>query len=158
MRTYISGAHNAADLLHRVQVRAETTVHGEDLLVDDCCNGQAVEAVGERLPELDVISSLALIIKPIDAVDGRALVVATQDEEVLRVFDLVCEEQADGLERLLASVNIITKEQVICLRRESTIFEQAEEVIILAVDVTTNLPARDSSQQANLARRPEESQ
>lgn len=48
--TYISWAHDAADLLHGVQVGAETTVHCEDLLVDDCCNGQAVEAVGEGLP------------------------------------------------------------------------------------------------------------
>jgi hypothetical protein len=35
-------------------------------------------------------------------------VVAAEDEEVFGVFDLVCEEQADGLQRLLASVNIIT--------------------------------------------------
>ena len=85
-------------------------MHREDLLVDDRCNGQAVEAVGERLPELDVVSSLALIIEPIDTVDGRAFVVATEDEEVFRVFDLVCKEQADGLKRLLASVDVITKE------------------------------------------------
>ena len=51
-------------------------MHCENLLVDDCCNGQAVEAVGERLPELDVVSSLALIIEPVDSVDGRAFVVA----------------------------------------------------------------------------------
>lgn len=65
-------------------------MHGEDLLVNNRGNGQAVEAVGEGLPQLDVVTSLALIVEAVDAVDGRALVVAAQDEEVLRVLDLVC--------------------------------------------------------------------
>jgi hypothetical protein len=97
-------------LLHGVQVRAETTVHCEDLLIDDSGNGQAIEAVGEGLPELNVVSALALIVESIDTVDRRALVVAAEDEEVLGVLDLVCEKQADGLERLLASVDVVAKE------------------------------------------------
>jgi hypothetical protein len=38
-------------------------MHREDLLVDDGRNRQAVEAVGERLPELDVVSPLACVNK-----------------------------------------------------------------------------------------------
>lgn len=48
--THICWAHDPTDLFHRIQVRAKTTVHGEDLLVDNGRNWQAVEAVGERLP------------------------------------------------------------------------------------------------------------
>lgn len=96
--TYISWSHDAPDLLHRVQIGAESTVHGEDLLVDNGGNWEAVEAIGKRLPQLDVVSSLALIVESVDAVDRRALVVAAQDEEVLGVLDLVGEKQADGLE------------------------------------------------------------
>lgn len=65
-------------------------MHCEDLLVDDCSNGQAVEAVRESLPEFDVVPSLALIVEAVDSVDGSALVVTAQNEEVFRVFDLVC--------------------------------------------------------------------
>ena len=36
-------------------------MHGENLLVDDGRDGQAVEAVRERLPELDVVSALACL-------------------------------------------------------------------------------------------------
>lgn len=72
-------------------------MHSEDLLIDDGGDGQAVKAVGEGLPQLDVVSPLALVVEAVDAVDGRALVVAAEDEEVLRVLDLVCEQQADGL-------------------------------------------------------------
>ena len=67
-------------------------MHCENLLVDDGSNGQAVEAVGECLPQLDVVPSFALVVEAVDAVDGGALVVAAEDEEVLRVLDLVCEE------------------------------------------------------------------
>ena len=66
-------------------------MHGENLLVNDGGNGQAVEAVGKCLPQLDVVASLALIVETVNAVDGSALVVAAEDEEVLGVLDLVCQ-------------------------------------------------------------------
>lgn len=50
----------------------------EDFLIDDGSNGQTVEAVGERLPELDVVAPFALVVEAIDAVDGRTFVVAPQ--------------------------------------------------------------------------------
>lgn len=67
--TYISWAHDTTDLLHRVEIRTQTAMHREDLLVDDGSDGQAVEAIGERLPQLDIVSSLALIVETIDTVD-----------------------------------------------------------------------------------------
>jgi hypothetical protein len=85
-------------------------VHGEDLLVDDGGDGQAVEAISEGLPQLDVVPSLALVVEAIDAVDGGALMVAAEDEEVLGILDLVGQEEADGLERLLAAVHVVAKE------------------------------------------------
>jgi len=51
--------HDLSDLVHVLQIRRKTTVHSENLFVDDCGYGQAVEAVGEGLPELDVVSPLA---------------------------------------------------------------------------------------------------
>lgn len=62
--------------------------------------------------------------------------VAAKDEEVFGVFDLVGEEQADGLEALLASVHVVTQEQVIRIRREAPVLEQAQQIIILTVNVT----------------------
>jgi hypothetical protein len=72
-------------------------MHGEDFLINDSGDWQAVEAIRKSLPQLDVVSSLALIIETIDSVDGRTLVVSSQDEEILWVFDLVCQQEADGL-------------------------------------------------------------
>lgn len=114
-------------------------MHGENLLVNDSSNGKAVEAVGESLPELDVVSALALVVETVDTVDGGALVVSTQNEEVLGVLDLVGKEKANGLKRLLATVDVVTKEKVVGLGRETAVFEETEEVIVLAVDITANL-------------------
>jgi hypothetical protein len=114
-------------------------MHCEDLLIDDGCNWQAIETVRERLPKFDVVTPLALIIKAVDAIDGRTFVVATQHEEVLRVFDLVGKEKADGLERLFTTIYIVSKKEIVRLRWESTILEETQEIIVLAVDITTYL-------------------
>ena len=53
------GTHDPLDLLHVLQLWAEAPVHAEDLLVHDGGHGQAVEAVRERLPQLDVVPPLA---------------------------------------------------------------------------------------------------
>ena len=65
-------------------------MHREDLLVYDCCNWQAVEAVCECFPQLDIISPFALVVKPIDAIDGGAFMISAQNEEIFWIFDLVC--------------------------------------------------------------------
>lgn len=114
-------------------------MHGEDLLVDDGSNGQAVEAVGEGLPKLDVISPFAFIVETVDSVNGGTLVVPTKDEEVLGVFDLVCEEKADGFQRLLATVDVVSEEKVVGLWREATVFEQTQKIVVLTVNITANL-------------------
>ena len=114
-------------------------MHGEDLLVDDGSDGQAVEAISESLPKLDVVSSLALIVETVDAVDRGALVVTTENEEVLRVLDLVCEEQADCLQRLLATIDVVAEEEVVGLWGEAAIFEEPQQVVVLAVDISADL-------------------
>lgn len=114
-------------------------MHGENLLVNDSSNGKAVEAVGESLPELDVVSALALVVETVDTVDRGALVVSTQNEEVLRVLDLVGKEKANSLKGLLSTVDVVTKEKVVGLRRETAIFEETQEVVVLAVNITANL-------------------
>ena len=98
LQKYVCWPHHTPDLLHRVEIWAQSTVHREDLLINDRRNWQAVEAVRERLPQLDVVASLTLIVEPVDTVDGGALVVPAQDEKVFWVLDLVRKKQADGFE------------------------------------------------------------
>lgn len=62
---YVCGAQHALDLVHVIELRAEPAVHAEDLLVHDSGHGQAVEAVRERLPQLDVVPALACGDRPV---------------------------------------------------------------------------------------------
>jgi hypothetical protein len=61
--------------------------------------------------------------------------VASEQKEVLGIFDLECQEQTDGLERLLAAVDVIAEEEIVCLRWEATVFEKPEEIVVLPVNV-----------------------
>ncbi len=133
---YVCGSHDAPDLFHGLQVWTEASVTAEDLLVHDGGDGQAVEAVRERLPQLDVESPLALVVESVDPVNTGALVVAPEQEEVLRVLDLVGQQEADGLQRLLAAVHVVAQEEVVGLWRKAAVLEQTQQVRVLAVDVT----------------------
>jgi hypothetical protein len=66
-------------------------------------------------------------------------VVTAQDEEIFWILYLVGKKKADSFQRLLASVDIVTEEQVVCFRRKSAILEQPQQVVILAMNITANL-------------------
>jgi hypothetical protein len=114
-------------------------MHGEDLLVDDGSNWQTVEAIRECLPQLDVVSPLAFVIKPIDTVNRSTLMVPTKYEEVLGILDLVCKQEADCFKRLFASVHVISEEEVVGFGWETTVLEQTQKIVVLAVNITTYL-------------------
>lgn len=61
--------------------------------------------------------------------------VAAQNEEVFGILDFVGEQEADGFEALFAAIHIVAEEEVVGVRREAAILEQAQQVIVLAVNV-----------------------
>ena len=103
-------------------------MHAEDLLVNQGGDREAVEALCECFPQADVVPPLALVVETVDSIDGGALVVAAEKEEVLGVLDFVCQQQADCLQTLLAAVNIIPKEQVVRLWRKTAVLEKTEQI------------------------------
>ena len=65
--------------------------------------------------------------------------VPPQHEEILGIFNFVRQEETDGFQRLLAAIDVIAEEDVVGFGGEPSIFEQTEEVVVLAVDVAANL-------------------
>jgi len=114
-------------------------MHGKNLLIDDRGNGQIVKAISESFPQFDVVSAFAFIIEAVYPINTGTFMVATQDEEIFRVFYLIGKQQANCFERLFTSVYIVAKEEVICFWREAAIFKQSKEVIILTMDVAADL-------------------
>ena len=114
-------------------------MHCEYLLVDNGCDWQAIEAIGEGFPQFDIVTSLALIIKPVYTIDRGTFVVSTENEEVLRILDLVCEKEAYCLKGLLPSIYVVTEEKVIRFWWEAAVLEKAKEVVVLAMYIAANL-------------------
>lgn len=98
-------------------------MHAQDLVINEGSDGHAVEDILEFFPDADGVAAFALIVEAVDAIDLTALVVASEQEEVLLELDFVGEEEDDCLERVLSAVNIVAQEEVVRLRRESSIFK-----------------------------------
>lgn len=82
--------------------------------------------------------------------------VASENEEVLWVLDLVGQEEADGFQTLLSTIYVVAKEQIVGGGRETAVLEETKEVIVLTVDiayvggarVSTRASKQTSKQQA----------
>jgi hypothetical protein len=83
-------------------------MHTQNLLIDQSSNWKTIEHIGEYFPELNGVPAFALIVKTINPVNLSALMIASQKKEVFWVLDFVAHQQSNRLNRLLASVNIIT--------------------------------------------------
>ena len=129
------------------------SAQGSGLGCWDSHDRHAVKAVRECLPHLDVVAALALIVEAVHAVDGRALVIAAQEKEVLGVLDFEGENETDHLQAVFASVYVIAQEQVVRIRREATVFEHAQEIVELSVDVAAHFDRSLDLQQHGLAQK-----
>ena len=76
-----------------------------------------MEQTGTLPSHLAGVAPLALVVESVDAVEGGAFVVASEEEEVLRVLDLEAEEQHHRLYALLGSVHVVAQEEVIGLKK-----------------------------------------
>lgn len=66
---------------------------------------------------------LTFVVKAIYTVYTSAFVVATQNEKVLWVFDLVGQKKTDGLKGLFATVYIVAQEQIVRFRWKAAVFK-----------------------------------
>ena len=123
---HIGRSHYVLDLFEIFEFGTQAPVHTKNLFVYERTDWQAIKDVREYLPKLDRVSSLALIVETIDPVDLGTLVVSSQEKEILRVLNLVAEQQGNGLDRLLASVNIVAQEEIISFGWEATILKNPQ--------------------------------
>lgn len=102
-----------------------------DLVLDKGGKGEAVEQVGEEAPDVRVpILAQALIVETVYLSNLPRLVVPTEDGDPVRVAELERHEESDGLDRVVAAVNVVAHEQVVGIGRVSTDAEELGQVVL----------------------------
>lgn len=94
---------------------------------------------GTALPRESITSHhpyrLTFVVESIYSVDAGAFVVSAQKEKILWILDLVRQQEANCLQRLLPSIDVISKKQVVAFWRKTSIFKQSQKIIILPVNI-----------------------
>lgn len=126
-------------LVHITHFFAQTSVHTENFIVDKRRNREHIENIHKLFPESDVVPFLALFVESIYFGDVFTFVVTSEKEYALRELDFVCEKEADGLDALFSTVNIVSQEQIIWMWRVFCDIHKSEEIVVLAMDVTYDL-------------------
>lgn len=83
-------------------------MHAKDFFINKRTDWQTVKDVRKNFPEFDRVAAFAFIVETIYSINLRALVIASQQEEVLRIFDLEAQQQRNRFNRLLASIDVVT--------------------------------------------------
>lgn len=122
-----------ADLL---DVRGEPAVHAEDLIIDDCSDGEVVEDFGEGTPDVErAVFADALIVEAVDLRDESGLVVASEQGDPVLVAHLEGQQHEEGLDAVPSAIHIVAQEDVVGIGRVPSDLEQLEQVVELPVDV-----------------------
>ena len=79
--------------------------------------------------------------------------VAPEDVDLGRIFDLEGKQQADGLDALSPSIHIISQEEIARLGRQPAVFEESKHVVVLSVDVSADLDGCAHLQQHGLLKK-----
>ena len=148
---YIRRSDNTFDLIQAGEFRTETTMHAENLFVNDSCRRKAIKAVRESLPELDTKTPFAFVVKAVDTIDGGTLMVSSEHKKVLGILDLVGQKQANGFETLFAAIYVVAEENIVGFRREAAVLKKAQQIVVLSVHVAANLDGGLELQEHGLA-------
>ena len=111
----------------------------ENRVFDNGSERQHVKEVRVVLPYVGVsVLTDTLVVEAVDLRDLTALVVSAQDRDAVAVAHLEADEQCDRFERVVASVDVITHEEVVRVGRVSANAEQLHQVVELTVNVAAH--------------------
>lgn len=112
-------------------------MYSKHLIVNDGSDWKEVKDVGELLPYFRrSIFGLALSIKTIYLSDLSGLMISAKKTNSTWKSDFEKQKKGDSLNTVLATINIVTKEQVVDIRNVSTDLEKFHDVPELAMDIT----------------------
>lgn len=106
---YFLYAIERSNIVKSINAWGETAVEAEDLVVDQGGKGEIIEEIGEVFPYIRVtVLSETFVVEAVNLSDLAGLVITTKNCDALRISDLECNEEGDGFDGIIASINVIT--------------------------------------------------
>ena len=114
-------------------------MQAEDLVLDDGGEWEVIEEVSQVLPHVRVaVLSEALVVEAVDLGDLTTFVVTSEDGDPVPVAHFEADQQSDGLDRVVASVDVIPHEQVVRVWGIASNLEELHQVVELSMDITAD--------------------
>lgn len=128
-----------ADLIKCIDRGGETTVEAENLILNDSCERKVVKEFSESLPDISItIFTEAFIIETVYLSDLSALVISSKDGDSISKTHLEGNKEGHSLHRVVATIDVISHEEIVSVGRAATDLEELAQVVELTVDITTN--------------------
>ena len=117
---------NSLNLVDFFQFLTQAAVHTQNFVVQKSGDWKTIEAVCEYFPEFYVISLFAFVVKTVDSVNTRTLMISSGHKKVLGELYLIRQKQTHRLQALLSSVDIVSQKQIVRLRRVPAVLEEPQ--------------------------------
>ena len=112
----------------------------EQLVIHKSTQRKIVEDICTSFPHRSVSVLLqTLVVKAIYLCDLTTFMVSAKKIDTVRVSNLQSEEKKKRLHTVITSINIVAQKQIIRIRTVSTESKELQDVVELAVDISTNL-------------------
>mmetsp|Transcript_25081 Transcript_25081/g.45376 ORF Transcript_25081/g.45376 Transcript_25081/m.45376 type:complete len:216 (+) Transcript_25081:402-1049(+) len=129
-----------AYLIQSVDAGTKSAVDGKYLVLDDGREGEVVEDFGAVPPDVYAAElAEALVVEAVDLGDLSALVVAADEGDAIGIAYLQSEEEEEGFDAVVAAVDEVSEEEVVFVGTFTSDFEEFDQVVELAVDVSAYL-------------------
>mmetsp|Transcript_74211 Transcript_74211/g.172137 ORF Transcript_74211/g.172137 Transcript_74211/m.172137 type:complete len:242 (-) Transcript_74211:52-777(-) len=136
---HLLNAVQLTDVVQGVERWGDASMHADDLVLHHGRHGQVVKGVREELPNgRPAVGTHTFVKEAVDLCDLATLVVAAEESDALLIADLVKEHEGHRLHRVVAAVNIVAEEEVVCLWHGAADAEELLQVQELAMDVAAN--------------------
>lgn len=118
----------------------EASMHAKNSLLDDSTDRHVIKTLAEFSPKWYGVAPFTFIIEPIGAIDSLALMITSQEVELVWVLYLKRQQKYNHFNRLLASVNVITNEEVVFgFWWVTSIIKNTKKIGILTMNITHNI-------------------
>ena len=109
------------------------------LAFNDSADSEVIENFCAVLPWVDVtVFAHSLLVEAVNRGNSSGFVVTSQKSDAVGVLQLKTEQKLESLDRVVASIDEVTHEDVAGIRNLATFFKKLEEVVELTMNITAD--------------------